>query len=74
VLSWAATLVLGSRYVNGSGGRRQCDRRRVQRARQQNGAEVRDGIAYEIKAGDVVSFPAGTWQWFPKIEAYIELF
>jgi hypothetical protein len=37
-----------------------------------NGSEVRDGVAYRIKAGDVVVIPAGTGHWFTGIEDHID--
>ena len=37
-----------------------------------NGSEVRDGIAYEIKGGDIVVIPAGTGHWFTRIEDHID--
>jgi len=35
------------------------------------GADIRGGIAYDIKAGDVVIIPAGTGHWFTKIDDHI---
>jgi mannose-6-phosphate isomerase-like protein (cupin superfamily) len=36
-----------------------------------NGAEVRNGVSYQLKAGDVVMIPAGTGHWFTKIDDHI---
>ncbi len=37
-----------------------------------NGPEIRDGIAYEIRAGDVVVIPSGTGHWFTGIGDHID--
>ena len=34
--------------------------------------ELSDGIAYEIKAGDVVVIPTGTGHWFTRTEDHID--
>jgi len=36
-----------------------------------NGSEIRNGVAYQIKTGDVVVIPAGTGHWFTKIDDHI---
>jgi mannose-6-phosphate isomerase-like protein (cupin superfamily) len=71
VLDGAATLVTGSdivdwkprpadneavRLLNGPGG---------------NGASIRNGATYELKAGDVIVIPAGVGHWFTKIDDHI---
>jgi mannose-6-phosphate isomerase-like protein (cupin superfamily) len=37
-----------------------------------NGSTIRDGKAYQLKAGDVVIIPAGTGHWFTKIDDHID--
>jgi mannose-6-phosphate isomerase-like protein (cupin superfamily) len=37
-----------------------------------NGAEIRNGVSYNIKAGDVLVIPAGTGHWFTKIDDHID--
>jgi mannose-6-phosphate isomerase-like protein (cupin superfamily) len=72
VLSGAATLVLGPDIVNRQ--RRPATMRTVVEFNGpgNNGSEVRDGVAYEIKAGDVVVIPAGTGHWFTRIDDHID--
>jgi mannose-6-phosphate isomerase-like protein (cupin superfamily) len=36
-----------------------------------NGATIRNGVAYDLKPGDVVVIPAGTGHWFTKIPDHI---
>jgi mannose-6-phosphate isomerase-like protein (cupin superfamily) len=72
VLSGAATLVLGPDIVNRQ--RRPATMRTVVEFNGpgNNGSGIRNGIAYEIKAGDVVVIPAGTGHWFTRIEDHID--
>src|SRR2546427_11440160 len=37
-----------------------------------NGSEIRNGKAYDLKPGDVVVIPAGTGHWFTKIDDHID--
>ncbi len=71
IIDGSATLVLGSditelkrrpaddravRMLNGPGG---------------NGTSIRNGVTYQLKAGDVVIIPAGVGHWFTKIDDHI---
>jgi len=71
VISGSATIVLGPDIV---------DRQRRSATMQtviefngpgNGGADIRNGVAYDIKAGDVVIIPAGTGHWFQKIDDHI---
>jgi len=37
-----------------------------------NGSEIRNGVTYQLKAGDVVVIPAGTGHWFTRIDDHID--
>ena len=37
-----------------------------------NGVEIRNGVTYNLKPGDVVVIPAGTGHWFTKIDDHID--
>src|SRR5579871_2405690 len=72
VISGSATLVLGPDIVGRQ--RRPATMRTVREFNGpgNNGSDVKDGIAYEIKVGDVVVIPACTGHWFTKIEDHID--
>ena len=71
IIDGSATLVHGPGY-----GRQEAapgdarDRAALQRAREQLGVD-RNGVAHELKAGDVIVIPAGTGHWFTKIDDHI---
>ena len=71
VISGSATLVLGPDIVNRQ--RRPATLRTVREFNGpgNNGSDIRNGVAYQIKAGDVVVIPAGTGHWFTKIDDHI---
>ena len=71
VISGAATLVLGPDIVNRQ--RRPATLRTVVEFNGpgHNGSEIRNGVAHDLKAGDVVVIPAGTGHWFTKIDDHI---
>jgi len=71
VISGSATLVLGSDIVNRQ--RRPATQRTVVEFNGpgHNGSDIRNGVAHQIKAGDVVVIPAGTGHWFTKIDDHI---
>ncbi|MEI6724237.1 MAG: hypothetical protein WCO67_26025 [Betaproteobacteria bacterium] len=71
IISGSATLVLGPDITNRQ--RRPATMRTVVEFNGpgNNGSDIKDGVAYNIKAGDVVVIPAGTGHWFTKIDDHI---
>jgi mannose-6-phosphate isomerase-like protein (cupin superfamily) len=71
VISGSATIVLGPDIVNRQ--RRPATQRTVVEFNGpgNNGSDIRNGVAHDIKAGDVLVIPAGTGHWFTKIEDHI---
>ena len=72
IIDGSATLVLGADIVDRQ--RRPATLRTVveYNGPGNNGSDIRNGIAYNIKAGDVVVIPAGTGHWFTKIDDHID--
>jgi mannose-6-phosphate isomerase-like protein (cupin superfamily) len=72
VLDGSATLVLGPDIVNRQ--RRPATQLTVREFNGpgNNGSDIRNGVAHQINAGDVVVIPAGTGHWFTKIDDHID--
>jgi mannose-6-phosphate isomerase-like protein (cupin superfamily) len=71
VIDGSATLVTGPDILDEK--RRPAD---LQTVREFNGpgnggSSVRNGVTYQLKAGDVIVIPAGTGHWFTKIDDHI---
>jgi mannose-6-phosphate isomerase-like protein (cupin superfamily) len=71
IISGSATLMLGPDITNRQ--RRPATSQTVVEFNGpgNNGSEIRDGVAHQLKAGDVVVIPAGTGHWFTKIDDHI---
>jgi mannose-6-phosphate isomerase-like protein (cupin superfamily) len=71
VVDGSATLMLGPDLVNMK--RRPADSETVRlfNGPGNNAASIRNGVSYQIKAGDVVVIPAGTGHLFTKIDDHI---
>jgi mannose-6-phosphate isomerase-like protein (cupin superfamily) len=71
VISGSATIVLGPDIVNRQ--RRPATQRTVVEFNGpgNNGSDIRNGVAHQIKAGDVLVIPAGTGHWFTNIDDHI---
>jgi mannose-6-phosphate isomerase-like protein (cupin superfamily) len=74
IIDGSATLVLGPDITNRQ--RRAATERTVveYNGPGNNGAEIRNGLVLNIKAGDMVVIPAGTGHWFTKIDDHIDYF
>jgi mannose-6-phosphate isomerase-like protein (cupin superfamily) len=72
IIDGTATLVLGPDITNRQ--RRPANQRTVVEFNGpgNNGSDIRNGVAYNLKPGDVVVIPAGTGHWFTKIDDHID--
>jgi len=71
VLDGSATLVTGPDIADMT--RRSADLQTVKEFNGpgNGGSTIRNGVAHELKAGDVIVIPAGTGHWFTKIDDHI---
>jgi hypothetical protein len=71
IIDGSGTLVLGPDIIDMK--RRPSDSETVRmfNGPGNNGASIRNGVTYQLKAGDVVVIPAGTGHWFTKIDDHI---
>jgi len=72
IIEGTATLVLGPDITNRQ--RRPATQRTVVEFNGpgNNGSDIKNGVAYNLKPGDVVVIPAGTGHWFTKIDDHID--
>jgi len=72
IIDGTATLVLGADIVDRQ--RRPATQRTVVEFNGpgNNGSDIRNGVSYNLKPGDVVVIPAGTGHWFTKIDDHID--
>jgi len=72
IIDGSATLVLGADIVDRQ--RRPATQRTVVEFNGpgNNGSDIRNGVSYNLKPGDVVVIPAGTGHWFTKIDDHID--
>ena len=72
IVDGTATLVLGPDITNRQ--RRPATSQTVREFNGpgNNGSDLRNGVTYQLKPGDVVVIPAGTGHWFTKIDDHID--
>jgi len=72
IIDGTATIMLGPDIVNRQ--RRPATQRTVVEFNGpgNNGSDIKNGISYNIKPGDVLVIPAGTGHWFTKIDDHID--
>jgi mannose-6-phosphate isomerase-like protein (cupin superfamily) len=72
IIDGSATLMLGADITNRQ--RRPATQLTVREFNGpgNNGSDIRNGVSYQLKAGDVVVIPAGTGHWFTRIDDHID--
>jgi mannose-6-phosphate isomerase-like protein (cupin superfamily) len=71
IIDGSGTLVLGPDIVDQKRRPADVETVRLFNGPGNNGATIRNGATYQLKAGDVVVIPAGTGHWFTKIDDHI---
>jgi len=72
IIDGTATLMLGPDIVGAKRRPATLETVRLFNGPGSNGASIRNGTSYDLKAGDVVVIPAGTGHWFTKIDDHID--
>jgi mannose-6-phosphate isomerase-like protein (cupin superfamily) len=72
IVDGSATLVLGPDIVNRQRRPATLTTVREFNGPGNNGSDLRNGVTYQLKPGDVVVIPAGTGHWFTKIDDHID--
>jgi mannose-6-phosphate isomerase-like protein (cupin superfamily) len=72
IISGSGTLVLGPDILDMKRRPATSETVRLFNGPGNNGTSIRNGVAYNLKAGDVVIIPAGTGHWFTKIDDHID--
>jgi mannose-6-phosphate isomerase-like protein (cupin superfamily) len=71
IIDGSATLVLGPDIADMKRRPATSETVRLFNGPGNNGTTIRNGVAYNLKPGDVVVIPAGTGHWFTKIDDHI---
>ena len=71
IIEGAATLMLGPDIVGAKRRPATLETVRLFNGPGSNGASIKNGVSYDLKAGDVVVIPAGTGHWFTKIDDHV---
>jgi mannose-6-phosphate isomerase-like protein (cupin superfamily) len=71
IIDGTATLMLGPDIVGAKRRPATLETVRLFNGPGSNGTSIRNGVAYDLKAGDVVVIPAGTGHWFTKIDDHV---
>jgi len=71
IIDGTATLMLGPDIVGAKERPASLETVRLFNGPGANGTSIRNGIAYDLKPGDVIVIPAGTGHWFTKIDDHI---
>jgi mannose-6-phosphate isomerase-like protein (cupin superfamily) len=71
IIDGSATLMLGPDIVGAKPRPATLETVRLFNGPGSNGTSIRNGVSYDLKAGDVVVIPAGTGHWFTRIDDHI---